>query len=476
MPWKEHTTLLFPTLVVSSLMLSLIAVAAWSMHRQQREYSAHLSQLADHAEAAEELMRDGEKVQMILIRYMMNGKPSELDTIPELNQSAEYWINRMDELAFSKEDGALVQQLRDSHRSLESEVETLLGKSVHLEHPSKEFAERHDELQRVLNDEILKPARQYRQISRDRMQQLARDDLALTNRIGWTLLFLAIGGAGTGLLAGYLVSRGVERRFAEQERAMARSEQLATLGRLAAAVAHELRNPLTSLRIIAQAATSTGDRVMMDNSDFEILEQELTRLEDSIQTFLDYARPPRLEKSSCVLQSLLRQTVSLIERRASVIDVRICDNLPLLPILVNGDPNQLKQVFLNLMLNALDACPIGGRVTLAADIDPGNESTGSGSQDESQSVLLTFTDTGAGLPPQLGPRIFEAFVSTKETGTGLGLAICKRIVNEHGGTIEARNSPDGCGAVFSIRLPCSRSRTAGQDPRNSQQLLSVGES
>ena len=216
MPWKEHTTLLFPTLVVSSLMLSLIAVAAWSMHRQQREYSAHLSQLADHAEAAEELMRDGEKVQMILIRYMMNGKPSELDTIPELNQSAEYWINRMDELAFSKEDGALVQQLRDSHRSLESEVETLLGKSVHLEHPSKEFAEHHDELQRVLNDEILKPARQYRQISRDRMQQLARDDLALTNRIGWTLLFLAIGGAGTGLLAGYLVSRGVERRFAEQ--------------------------------------------------------------------------------------------------------------------------------------------------------------------------------------------------------------------------------------------------------------------
>lgn len=275
-----------------------------------------------------------------------------------------------------------------------------------------------------------------------------------SQRMGLALLLFGVSGAVAGLLAGFGVARAVQRRLLESQRATTRSEQLATLGRVAAALAHELRNPLTSMRIIVQSASTNDNQVSLDVMDFSILEQEIERLDVSIQTFLDYARPPRPEKRPCIVQSLVRQTVSLVERRAAQMGVEIRSDLPADPIEIEADPGLMKQVILNLLINALDASPSGGAVTLRSRVASleNRQATDSNLSHGRELVEIEIADGGGGLPADLGNRIFEAFVSTKETGTGLGLAICKRIIEDHGGTIDARNTPDA-GAVITVRLP-----------------------
>ncbi len=276
----------------------------------------------------------------------------------------------------------------------------------------------------------------------------------LADRLGLALLVLGMGGAVAGMLSGIAVARRTHRRLLDSERAAARGQQLATLGRVAAALAHELRNPLTSMRIVTQSAVNSDGHVTIDAEDFAILAQEIERLDNAIQTFLDYARPPRPEIRPCIVQTLVRQTMSLIERRAAQIGVELREDISSEPIEIAADPGQIKQVILNILLNALDASPDGGTVTVRSRIASlcHGPAPGGLSSRCPRMVQIEIADAGVGLPAELGERVFEAFVSTKETGTGLGLAICRRIVDDHGGELTARNAPGG-GAVFTIHLP-----------------------
>jgi len=126
------------------------------------------------------------------------------------------------------------------------------------------------------------------------------------------------------------------------------------------------------------------------------------------------------------------------------------------PVIASADPNQLRQVLLNLLINALDAQPRGGEVRITAGIERANP--------KDPQLLMTIVDDGQGIPPSVGERIFEPFVSTKESGLGLGLSICRRIVEAHGGTLSAANRPTG-GAIFTLRFPI-RSFLAVQEERD----------
>jgi signal transduction histidine kinase len=178
-----------------------------------------------------------------------------------------------------------------------------------------------------------------------------------------------------------------------------------------------------------------------------VLEEEITRLERLTRTFFDFARPPQLEKRTFDLRCILEQAVGLVSGRAGQQGVAIACRLPDAPAPVHADMGQVRQVVLNLLLNALDALPNGGTVTVSlSSTAPAGEGAGRGW------LTVAVADSGAGLPAELGEHIFEPFVSTKETGLGLGLSICKRIVEAHGGAIMAANRPEG-GAEFRVRLP-----------------------
>ena len=223
----------------------------------------------------------------------------------------------------------------------------------------------------------------------------------------------------------------------QREYEVLRAEQLAAVGQLAAGVGHEIRNPLTSVKLLVQAGLEDGAGLAAD--DLRMIEAEVRRVEGSLRTFLDFARPPQAERRPTDLGAVVRGVADLLRGRAEKQRVAVRVDLPADPLTLTADPDQLRQVLVNLGLNALDAMPAGGALAFTARAGPGR-------------VGVEVADTGPGIPKGMLPRLLEPFASSKETGLGLGLVISRRIVEDHGGTLAAANRPGG-GATFFVTLP-----------------------
>jgi signal transduction histidine kinase len=236
----------------------------------------------------------------------------------------------------------------------------------------------------------------------------------------------------------------IVERLRRRDREAARAEQLAALGQLAAGLAHELRNPLMAIKILVQSTLAQGREGRLGGRDLQVLEDEIARLEELVRTFLDFARPPELSKARVDLPPILKRICELAAHQARLGQVAVHFEPRAKFAVVEADAAQLRQVFWNLLLNALEAAG-GGNVWIELEAPTGRSGAGG-------FVAVRFLDDGPGLPPQLGADIFEPFVSTKSTGIGLGLTICRRIVQAHGGEIAARNRDVG-GAQFEVRLP-----------------------
>lgn len=222
-----------------------------------------------------------------------------------------------------------------------------------------------------------------------------------------------------------------------------RNERLAAVGELATGIAHELRNPLTAVKLLVQTAAHKNAGAGLRADQATVVQEEISRMESTIQSLLDFARPAATRRFPCDLRDALRRAVNLVAGRAEHDGVRIVlpgDSRPLHAVC---DPEQVHQIFLNLLLNGMDAMPDGGDLTIEfrAGLDPLDSF-----------CEIVVLDEGHGIPPELVDRIFDPFVTTKARGTGLGLAISRRLVEEHGGRLIAENRPGG-GAAFSVRLP-----------------------
>ena len=244
-------------------------------------------------------------------------------------------------------------------------------------------------------------------------------------------------------------------RLHESHRAAARAEHLAAVGQLAAGLAHEIRNPLTSMKVLVQGA-GEQDAAGLRGRDLAVVEEEIDRLNRTIQTFLDYARPPRAGKkplpaSRCPPangQPAFRSggaarrphpgatsgSGSATRGRRRAGPAGAAEPAHQRP---GGQPARRHRQRVRGLRAAHPTAPAPATL-------PG--------MTPARCMRIDVADNGSGLPAELGERIFEPFVSTKETGAGLGLAICKRIVEEHGGRIAATNRADG-GALFTVRLP-----------------------
>lgn len=232
----------------------------------------------------------------------------------------------------------------------------------------------------------------------------------------------------------------VVERLQQREREVLRAEQLAAVGQLAAGLAHELRNPLTSIKILVQSIREEAGGQRPPGDDLQIIEVEIRRMEKCLQTFLDFARPPRPEFRAIDLSSLVDRTFALIGIRARKQHVNLKFHRPEKPPIAEVDSAQLQQVLVNLGLNSLDAMPRGGSIEVdIRKVNPGM-------------VEIRFSDTGPGIAAEIVPRLFQPFVSGKETGLGLGLVISRRIAENHGGELFAVHRPQE-GACFVLRLP-----------------------
>ena len=262
-----------------------------------------------------------------------------------------------------------------------------------------------------------------------------------------------------------------ERRTLEA--AMANEQRLSAVGNLAAGVAHEIRNPLNAIsiglqRLRMEFAPAEPEARAEYGRFTEIIQAEVGRLNTIVQQFLSLARPSRLTLTEEPMAPLLEELLTLLSSQASAQQIRIVSELELGGARIRMDRQQLIHAFMNVLLNAVQAMPDGGILTVRAYQDPGGRrQKAEGSETRGRSVLPTadrrvppgwpsvvieVADTGPGIPPEHRDRIFEPYFTTKESGTGLGLALAYKIVQEHDGSITVE-SRVGSGATFLIMLP-----------------------
>jgi signal transduction histidine kinase len=228
------------------------------------------------------------------------------------------------------------------------------------------------------------------------------------------------------------------RNLREAEAQVRRSERLAALGQLTAGLAHELRNPLGTIKGSADMLERNlpeGDPVARELAGF--ISSEVDRTNSLVSRFLDFARPLQLRLAVADLAELLRQAAGAAARDAEAQGVRIEVRTP--PILFDFDAELLERVFVNLIVNAVQASAPGSKVTVESRV-------------AGEDAVVEVADHGCGIEPDKLESIFNPFFTTKPSGTGLGLAIVSKIVSEHGGKIEVESISRG-GSTFRVRLP-----------------------
>jgi PAS domain S-box-containing protein len=233
-----------------------------------------------------------------------------------------------------------------------------------------------------------------------------------------------------------------ERRQFEQQ--LLQSGKLAVIGELAAGVAHEINNPLFAILGLVEFLLKEAEPGTKQHERLSLIQQTGLEIKEIVKALLDFARERSDEQGVVSLQGVIAQTVELMRRTSAAKTIEIeevyCDETTL----VNASPNQLKQIFLNLLTNAQQAMPDGGRVKIEL-------------AREGDWVQASVVDGGPGIPQAIRHRIFEPFFTTKRPmgGTGLGLSVSLGIAQMHGGDIIARSEP-GSGATFTLRLPAFR--------------------
>ena len=505
-----------PVILITLVFLALAGVTAWYIHKLQRDSAGLFDYSIGLLRTAEELDRVSREVEATLNRFLATRDLAYFEAARPLGARMRILVEEL-----PTEAGQVVVRIRTGCDGFFGEFDALARRAA---------SERHRAV-RALVEERLRgrlraPVQEYLQYAQADLTRANRAREKLASFMGVGLIVLGVCGAGAGLVLGYGIARRITRSIVQlsvpirdvagklnevvgpvnvaatsqiedweevlkrisgevetvvgklqksQEDAL-RAEQLAAVGQLAAGMAHELLNPLTAIKMIVQSALERGESGDVRGRDLTVLHEQIVRQERSIRSFLDYARPRDLELRPCDARQAVDDAVELAAWRASRQDVAIAWERADDPVPIEGDVEQLSRVFLNLLLNAFDAMPGGGLVEVVMETERGGGEAGAAED----SVVVRVSDSGGGLSPELGEKIFHPFVSTKETGVGLGLSISKRIIERHGGTItaadrssanvgDARFAGTGSerGAVFTIRLPLSRA--ALPDPRNAEE-------
>ena len=241
-------------------------------------------------------------------------------------------------------------------------------------------------------------------------------------------------------MADAIAEREEQLKLATRQQ-IGQTEKLASLGRLAAGVAHEINNPLTGVLTFAHLLRQKANLDEQDKQDLDLIINETTRVAEIVRGLLDFARERPAAKRPLDINEIIRRTVRLLSGQKGFQQIIVVEDLDERLPKVEGDENQLQQLLLNLSLNACEAMPQGGTLLVNTSVRNGN-------------VAVKVSDTGCGIKNEHLDRIFEPFFSTKPVGkgTGLGLSVSYGIAQQHGGTLEVE-SEEGKGSTFTVVLP-----------------------
>jgi two-component system NtrC family sensor kinase len=272
--------------------------------------------------------------------------------------------------------------------------------------------------------------------SRDEIGQLAQSFNQMTERLK---------AANENLIQwGKTLEKRVEERtreLRETQGFLVQSEKLASLGKMAAGVAHEINNPLTSILLNTHLMLEKLDQRHEFFENLSLIADETSRCTEIVKGLLEFARQNPPQKTFTNVRDLIERTAQLLENQAAYRNIRIVTDFdPGLPP-IRLDKGKIQQVFWNLMLNAFEAMPKGGRLTISGRLSP-----------DKKFVQLQFIDSGVGIAKENINKLFDPFFTTKSSGTGLGLAVTYGIIEQHDGKIEVK-SEVGQGSVFTLSFP-----------------------
>jgi signal transduction histidine kinase len=474
-----------PAVLIGLVLLGTCIVGIRSLNRLEANRDRILSRNVKSLQAALELEVRLRQLRIHSFLFVMDPSQERRETVEGDHLQFEEAVDRAKQVVQPGQEQRLVETIEAEYHHYRDELKPLpKGSSLA---DFLRWADAHPIMP------LLEPCEQLLQDERDAIEATTRESQAISLQTRHTLLLLGVLGPVGGVVAGFGVAWGLSRSFTrlsvrlqdvhahldrdlgsvrlaaegdlrqidrqleqaaervrevvgqvqERERELLRSEQLAAVGQLAAGVAHEVRNPLASIKLLVGAALKARPPRSLSAEDLQVIHDQVGRLENRVQALLDFARPPETQKRPCDLGQLVRRSLDLVQARMRQQGVKQEIELAPEPATVLGDPDQLTTVLVNLFLNALDAMPAGGRLTVRLRHDPPS------------TVRVSVLDTGPGIDPALSGRLFTPFTSTKPTGTGLGLSICRRVVREHGGTLTGENRPES-GACFTISLPAAQ--------------------
>lgn len=235
-------------------------------------------------------------------------------------------------------------------------------------------------------------------------------------------------------------------RVFNSEDLLRKSERLTTLGLLSAEIAHEIRNPLTVIKLLFGSLGLQYDEADPRNKDTQIIIEKINQLEEIVSKVLSFGKAPEDLHTVWSIDELIQDTLLLVRLKMQQHRIVLNHKKTNAPIMVNASKGQLQQVFLNLIINAAEAMPDGGTLTIYSIVEK--------SPDEER-IAVYFTDTGSGIPENIQEKIFESFLTDKPEGTGLGLSIVKRIMRTHHGDISVANS-SSLGTTLRIEMPLAQ--------------------
>ena len=409
-----------PTVLMSLLFLGSCITAALYLHHQQSASVRVLDEAISSRKIAGDLLK--------ALNDLAALPPDHRDEAGALHAHILGLLVQARQGVDKAEEARIVDRLEDSiNRYLRREAQAASGSAPRA--AGREVA-------RTLEAEVVPTCRE---LERYNAAEIERSEAILHRTVAWMAWGLAgVGAIGSlaGLLMGYGVARGLGR-------SVLRAEGLAEVGQIAAGMAHELRNPLTAIKMLVQTNREEAEAQGLPTEDLNIIEKEILRMEGRLNVFIDFARPPKPERRRIDLAAVVGETLALVGGRARKQRVTLRFSPPATPVDVDADGEQVRQLLVNLALNALDVMPRGG--ILEIELHPPSE----------HYAELTVLDTGPGIAPRHLSRLYEPFFTSKETGLGLGLVVSQRIARNHGGSLRATNRPQG-GACFVLRLPTTQ--------------------
>ncbi len=435
--------------IAAALLGVLIALASFLSQRQSGLLRRQLAQVDSESASISEHFKDSlREVNTIRLRYIMDGDPAAWEQFQKSSHDLSDWLNsQTPSLTTSREKELLrdvktayfdyldvsrqMYQISQTNRQpadILNEFTNSRAQSQHLFDLGQSLARAHSESRNL----VLAQAS-------TTLNQLRQSVLAL---VGLLYLF----GIALAALAYRDLVVPLRAKLVETQSLAERHEKLASLGMLAAGVAHEIRNPLTAIKaavFIQQKKFTPGSQEAADSA---LVQREISRLERIVTEFLQFARPSEPELASMQSDQPLREVQSLLGPSLARQNIRLLveDSSPM-PVKVDGE--QMKQVLINLVQNAADSIGHDGAITLRAR--PDRIPLGNG---ETDVVVLEVADTGQGIAPDVEKRLFDPFFTTKPEGTGLGLSIAACIIQKHGGALQYQTRVNH-GTTFGVILP-----------------------